>query len=47
MLTHKHHVYQRLGLSRNKFRAMDIFSRAIPRQEDIITCQNEASLNFD
>lgn len=46
MLTHKLQMYQRLGLSRSKFRAIEIFSRAIPRQEDKITCQKDPSENF-
>jgi hypothetical protein len=47
MLNHKHQVYQRLGLSRSRFRAMETLSRAIPRHEEMMTCQNSASLIFD
>lgn len=45
--SHKHQTYHRLGLSRNRFRAMEILRRAMPRQEEMITCQNVAWLIFD
>ena len=38
MLVHKVQVYHALGLSRSRFMAMEIFSRAIPKHVKKMTC---------
>jgi hypothetical protein len=47
IVSHKHQTYHRLGLSRSRFRAMEILRRAMPRDEEMMTCQNVAWLIFD
>lgn len=46
MLDHKAQTYQRLWLSRSRFRAMEIFKRAMAAVAEMIDCQKPTFENM-